>query len=186
MKWALPGLDGGDREEVLRSLGRVAEPAYRECGVAPPPWVEELRAEGPAMGDRGARMAGRNVRGRPGEVARLRAALRDAVGSRTLRGVAEELGMSPTGLSNFIAGTQPYGKTLHRLRAWAERNGIGGPPPPVDADQLRRYVETLPDPDVGVRLLLDAVDEAYATAKMFAPGWVQQVRHELGETESAP
>lgn len=126
-------------------------------------------------------MADRNVRGRPGEVARLRAALRDAVGSRTLRGVAEELGMSPTGLSNFIAGTQPYGPTLHRLRAWAERNGIGGTPPPVDADQLRRYVETLPDPDAGVRLLLDAVDEAYATAKMFAPEWVRQVRRELSE-----
>jgi hypothetical protein len=96
--------------------------------------------------------------------------------------VAEDLGMSPTGLSNLIAGTQPYGKTLNRLRAWAERNGIGGTQPTVVvADQLRRYVETLPDPDAGVRLLLDAVDQAYATAKMFAPGWVQQVRRELSE-----
>lgn len=126
-------------------------------------------------------MPNRIDRGRPGEVARLRAALRDAVVSRTVRGVAVELGMSPTGLSNFIAGTQPYGKTMHRLRTWAERNGIGGMPQTVDADQLRRYVETLPDPDAGVRLLLDAVDEAYATAKMFTPGWVQQVRRELSE-----
>ncbi|WP_325311573.1 hypothetical protein [Longimicrobium sp.] len=91
--------------------------------------------------------------------------------------------MSPTGLSNFIvAGTQPYGKTLNRLRAWAERNtGIGGTPPATVAVQLRRFVGTLPNPDAGVRLLLDAVDQAYATAKMFAPGWVQKVRQELSE-----
>lgn len=126
-------------------------------------------------------MVNRNDRGRPGEVDRLRAALRDRVGTQTLRGVAQALGMSPTGLSKFIAGTQPYGKTLNRLRAWAERNAIGGAWPTVNADQLRRYVGTLPDPDVGVRLLLDAVDQAYAAAKMFPPEWVQQVRRELSE-----
>jgi hypothetical protein len=130
-------------------------------------------------------MANRIDRGRLGEVDRLRATLRDAVGSRTLRGVARELGMSPTGLSNFIAGTQPYGKTLHRLRAWYEREvGIGGMPPPMVADQLRRFVWTLPNPDAGVRLLLDAVDRAHADAKMFTPGWVQRVRRELGESEN--
>jgi hypothetical protein len=116
----------------------------------------------------------------------MRAVLRDAVGARTLRAVAGELEMSPSGLSNFIAGTQPYGKTLHRFRAWFEREvGISGVPPPVVADQLRRFVWTLPDPDTGVRLLLDAVDRAHADAKMFAPGWVQRVRRELENQENA-
>lgn len=45
MEWVLPGLDGDEREDVLRSLGRIAESAYHACGITPPPWVEELRAE---------------------------------------------------------------------------------------------------------------------------------------------
>jgi hypothetical protein len=131
-------------------------------------------------------MTGQRNRGTPGEVERMRATLREAVGARTLRAVAQEVGMSPSGLSNFIAGTQPYGKTLHRFRAWFEREvGISGMPPPLVADQLRRFVWTLPDPDAGVRLLLDAVDRAHADAKMFAPGWVQRVRRELGGDENA-
>jgi hypothetical protein len=43
MEWASPGLDRDDRENVLRSLGRVAESAYHDCGITPPSWVEQLR-----------------------------------------------------------------------------------------------------------------------------------------------
>jgi hypothetical protein len=49
MEWALPCLGPGDREELLRSLGRVAESAYHDCGITPPRWLVELRAEWPAM-----------------------------------------------------------------------------------------------------------------------------------------
>lgn len=36
----------------------------------------------------------------------------------SLRAVARQVGMSPSGLSKFLAGAHPYSKTLARLRAW--------------------------------------------------------------------
>ena len=36
----------------------------------------------------------------------------------SLRGVAREIGMSPTGLKKFLLGTAPYSPTLRRLRKW--------------------------------------------------------------------
>jgi hypothetical protein len=48
--------------------------------------------------------------------------LRDTVAARaentSLRNVAREIGMSPTGLKKFLQGTAPYSPTLRRLRSW--------------------------------------------------------------------
>ncbi|HEX6373854.1 MAG TPA: hypothetical protein VF006_33305 [Longimicrobium sp.] len=48
--------------------------------------------------------------------------LRDTVAARaentSLRRVAGEIGMSPTGLKKFLQGTDPYSPTLRRLRSW--------------------------------------------------------------------
>lgn len=48
--------------------------------------------------------------------------LREAVLARaentSLRNVAREVGMSPTGLKKFLQGTSPYSPTLRRLRIW--------------------------------------------------------------------
>src|ERR1700745_791520 len=48
--------------------------------------------------------------------------LRDMAAARvertSLRGVAREIGMSPTGLKKFLMGTSPYSPTLRRLRKW--------------------------------------------------------------------
>lgn len=48
--------------------------------------------------------------------------LREMVAARaentSLRSVAREIGMSPTGLKKFLQGTAPYSPTLRRLRAW--------------------------------------------------------------------
>lgn len=40
------------------------------------------------------------------------------VENTSLRSVAREIGMSPTGLKKFLLGTAPYSPTLRRLRHW--------------------------------------------------------------------
>jgi|SRR5688500_2695886 len=40
------------------------------------------------------------------------------VENTSLRSVAREIGMSPTGLKKFLQGTAPYSPTLRRLRSW--------------------------------------------------------------------
>lgn len=61
----------------------------------------------------------------PDGFARLIGQLRDAasacVESTSLRQAAREIGMSPTGLGNFISGTEPYLTTVRKLRDWYER-----------------------------------------------------------------
>lgn len=49
---------------------------------------------------------------------RLRGALETAIARSSLRTVAEAVGMSPSGLSNFLEGARPYAKTVNRLRRW--------------------------------------------------------------------
>lgn len=48
--------------------------------------------------------------------------LRDASGFRIeevgLRQTALEIGMSPTGLTNFINGAEPQMRTVHKIRKW--------------------------------------------------------------------
>lgn len=85
--------------------------------------------------------------------------------------------MSPTGLSKFLDGGRPYGKTVERLRTWYGREvGLHGPRPEEIANQLRRMVGTLPHPDNGVENILEAVDRSYARAGLPAPTWVRGVR----------
>lgn len=45
------------------------------------------------------------------------------VEAKSLRGVAREIGMSPTGLKRFLQGTTPYSPTLRRLRRWYLQTG---------------------------------------------------------------
>jgi hypothetical protein len=113
---------------------------------------------------------------------RFRAALRQAIARSTLRSVAREVGMSPSGLQNFLDGSNPYGKTRERLRLWYFREaGFSSFPVEDAAYILRRLVGTLPTPDYGVAGVLDAVDSAYQRASMRAPDWVRRVRLELGK-----
>jgi hypothetical protein len=58
----------------------------------------------------------------PAAFARRIEQLRDAVGeyleTTSLREAAREIGMSPTGLANFVNGATPYTHTIGKLRAW--------------------------------------------------------------------
>ena len=109
---------------------------------------------------------------------RIRDALREAIARTTLRAVALRVGMSPTGLQEFVGSrSRPYGKTCEKVRAWFYREaGFSSIAPDDAAVLLRRLVGTLPPPDRGVARLLDCVEGAYREAGMFSPEWVTRVR----------
>jgi hypothetical protein len=112
-----------------------------------------------------------------GEFDRIREMLGIAIERKTLRFVASQVGMSPTGLQQFVAGSKPYGKTKERVRAWFYREAAMNALAPEDAAWfLRRFVVTLPDPDRAIARLLDSLDALYRDEGMFTPDWVMRVR----------
>lgn len=116
-----------------------------------------------------------------GELERHRFALKAAIARSSLRAVAVSVGMSPTGLSRFLDGTQPYARTVERIRRWSERHaGLDGVQPERIAAELRRIVGTLPDPDSGVANLLEAVERSYRSAGLAPPAWVERVSRGIG------
>ena len=56
-------------------------------------------------------------------VSHLRAAVSYSVSATSLRHVAREVGMSPTGLQKFLSGAQPFSKTRKKLALWYARSG---------------------------------------------------------------
>ncbi|HEU4561216.1 MAG TPA: hypothetical protein VFS20_25410 [Longimicrobium sp.] len=111
------------------------------------------------------------------DLERYRIALEDAIALTSLRAVARAVGMSPTGLTKFIDGTNPYGRTLERVRTWYfTRAGVHQTAPEEIISALRRFVVTLPEPNAGVVHLLAAVDAAYQQAGMYVPEWVSAAR----------
>ncbi|HET7461697.1 MAG TPA: hypothetical protein VFJ82_10625 [Longimicrobium sp.] len=114
------------------------------------------------------------------DLERYRIALKDAIAFASLRAVAGAVGMSPTGLTKFLDGSNPYGRTLERVRTWYyNRAGVHQTPPEEIIFLLRRFVVTLPEPNTGVVYLLAAVDAAYRHAGMYVPDWVSAVRARL-------
>ncbi|HEU0015130.1 MAG TPA: hypothetical protein VFQ45_15680 [Longimicrobium sp.] len=55
---------------------------------------------------------------RTATIKHLRQVAASRVENTSLRSVAREIGMSPTGLKKFLLGTAPYSPTLRRLRSW--------------------------------------------------------------------
>ena len=62
----------------------------------------------------------RAVGGAP-PVPTLREAVREAVARTSVRAVADEVGMSPSGLHSFLNGGRPYARTVRLLAAWFVR-----------------------------------------------------------------
>lgn len=55
------------------------------------------------------------------EIEEYRTVVRRCLDEVSLREVAREIGMSPTGLRKFRDGTDPYGPTVLKLREWMQR-----------------------------------------------------------------
>jgi len=56
-----------------------------------------------------------------GNLERLREQVATRVQATSLRSVARQVGMSPTGLEKFLAGGTPYTRSRQKLQDWAER-----------------------------------------------------------------
>jgi transcriptional regulator with XRE-family HTH domain len=115
--------------------------------------------------------------------------LRDTASARvegtSLRRVAREIGMSPTGLKKFLQGTAPYSPTVRRLRNWyvqyaakldhvVERH--------VASAALSVLVHDLPQASRGqtAACVLDCVGRGFVDRGLSQPGWVNELRQEYG------
>jgi len=56
----------------------------------------------------------------------IRTAIQAHIDRTSLRQVAREIGMSPSGLDKFVAGSKPYPKTLRKLKGWYRRHSGPG------------------------------------------------------------
>lgn len=77
------------------------------------------------------------------DVTKLRAAVQHKVDSTSLRSVAAEMGMSPSGLRSFLIGGDPYSQTRQRLLAWYVKEAANHTYEVVDTDAAHAALEIL-------------------------------------------
>ena len=111
--------------------------------------------------------------------------LRDTASARvegsSLRRVAREIGMSPTGLKKFLLGTAPYSPTLRRLRKWYLQYG-GDHAGAVNQEEVGHALAVLTqDLPPGARRMatdrvLDSLGQGYDVSGRERPRWVAELR----------
>lgn len=111
----------------------------------------------------------------------LREAVAKKVEARSLRQVAREVGMSPTGLQKFLAGATPYSATRRKLERWYVREtaGYGGDLTVGSAlAALRVLVQDLPPRDQPGALteLVSLLEKVYRIQERAAPPWLRELR----------
>jgi hypothetical protein len=123
-------------------------------------------------------------------VAVMRQALRDEIAATSLRHVSRQVGMSPTGLQKFIDGGQPLSATRRRVERWFVLHGPGRLQSGLTGESamavLRVLVQDLtPSRHRAVlELLVQSLEDAYRTARLPQPGWLGEVRAEIGGAEA--
>lgn len=111
------------------------------------------------------------------------AALREAVAreraTRSLRGTAAEIGLSPNGLRNFLAGAIPRAGTRARLEAWlaAQRPRAAGPRVGSLVRLLGEIGADLPAPDRAAlgQDVAELLLRTYRQRKLPPPRWVREL-----------
>jgi hypothetical protein len=114
------------------------------------------------------------------------AALR--VEGTSLRSVAGELGLSPSGLSKLLGGSRSQAGTRRRLERWvvSQRAGTPDAPSPPAEESLRVLAHGLPSalhPPL-LAELADAVAESYGRSGVDVPEWVAALRASAGDAPS--
>ena len=114
----------------------------------------------------------------------LRGMLAERVEATSLRRVAREVGMSPTGLKKFLLGTAPYSPTLRRLRKWylhhaAVPTGMLVRDDAKIALDVLTYDVTPAYRGETVAALLDRLTEGYLRSGKPQPGWIAELRAEF-------
>ena len=115
--------------------------------------------------------------------------LRDMAAARventSLRGVAREIGMSPTGLKKFLLGTAPYSPTLRRLRKWYIQHAAL-PTGEVSYQDASAALAVLthdlpPEPRrEAADCVLDCLAKGYDSSGRGRPRWVAELRAQYG------
>lgn len=118
---------------------------------------------------------------RTATIKHLRETAQARVENTSLRSVAREIGMSPTGLKKFLLGTAPYSPTVRRLRNWYVQHAAvqtGN----VDVQDATAALAVLvhdlsPDPRrATASSLLDCVAKGYEASGKPHPKWVNALR----------
>lgn len=124
-------------------------------------------------------------------ITRLREAVTIRVQATSLRSVARQVGMSPSGLDKFLSGAMPYQKSRRRLFDWLhrERHNLGADLT-VDgiAAALGSLVRDLP-PDrraQALHTLLDTLRSLYAEHTETAPRWLAEITQKAAEGSAFP
>ncbi len=110
-------------------------------------------------------------------VGTLKRAVAGGVSATSLRQVAREVGMSPTGLRKFLSGASPYSATRRKLERWYVRRG-SAPDVHSALAALEVLVLDLP-PSERIRAMeriMDGLEES-RTGKL--TGWIKQLRSQL-------
>ena len=109
----------------------------------------------------------------------LRRAVAGSVLATSLRQVARDVGMSPTGLRKFLSGTTPYSATRRKLEHWYVRHGRG-PDLHSALSAIQVLVQDLPPAE-----RIQAMEEILAVLGQSmsgkVPNWIEQVRSQLRE-----
>lgn len=79
------------------------------------------------------------------ELGRIRVALQTRAHATSLRGVAREVGMTPSGLQKVLDGGESYPKTRQKLQAWYRRHEAGDYRTAQDV-ALEALLRELPEP----------------------------------------
>ena len=103
----------------------------------------------------------------------------------SLRGVAREIGMSPTGLKKFLLGTAPYSPTLRRLRRWYLQHAALSTGEVSRHDASAALVVLIhdlrPEPRrETTECVLDCLERGYDLSSRSRPMWVAELRAEYG------
>lgn len=122
-------------------------------------------------------MSARSSAGGPSAgLERLREVVAARVERRSLRAVAREVGMSPSGLQKFLDGASPYSATRRKLERWFVRESAGSA-----LAALRVLVDDLPPSrrDAAVGDMLASLESAFRRARRPVPPWIAELRAQV-------
>ncbi|HEX2080499.1 MAG TPA: hypothetical protein VHG08_22540 [Longimicrobium sp.] len=118
-------------------------------------------------------------------IQRLREAVRGVAENTSLRKVARDIGMSPSGLKKFLEGAAPYSPTRRRLHRWyVQHSGVqhGQVEFPEANAALHVLVHDL-TPDSRRRTasrMIECLRLGYRESGKAAPKWVSELRETNG------
>ena len=103
----------------------------------------------------------------------------------SLRGLARDVGMSPTGLQKFVDGSVPYLPTRQKLERWLVREvaeGRAEMSPGAALAALEVLVHDLPADrqEPARKALVRVLRAAYGAASPPHPAWLEELARRLG------